>query len=100
MVVVETCRLSGPSRIVMNRARQTPLHRSLSIHRRIAPTIQNFKFVGYAAVCFLLLLLSVEQHAFGQSDFESHLADAVSAQSSGNISAAIAAYQSALAIRR
>jgi tetratricopeptide (TPR) repeat protein len=84
----------------MNRSRQTPLHRSLSIHGRFAPTIRNIKSAGYAAVCFLLLVLSIEQHAFGQSDFESHLADAVSAQSSGNISAAIAAYQSALAIRR
>jgi tetratricopeptide (TPR) repeat protein len=83
----------------MDRYRQTPLHRSLSICGLIASTIRNFKPVGYTAVCFLLLLLPIE-HAFGQSDFESHLADAVSAQSSGNLSAAIAAYQSALAIRR
>jgi tetratricopeptide (TPR) repeat protein len=83
----------------MNCYRQTPLHRSLSIYGLIAPTIRNFKPVGYIAVCFLLLLLPTE-HAFGQSDFESHLADAVSAQAAGNISAAIAAYQSALVIRR
>jgi tetratricopeptide (TPR) repeat protein len=83
----------------MNCYRQTPLHRSLSLCGLIAPTIRNFKPVGYTAVCFLLLLLPIE-HAFGQSDFESHLADAVSAQAAGNISAAIAAYQSALVIRR
>jgi tetratricopeptide (TPR) repeat protein len=38
--------------------------------------------------------------AFAQTEYESHLADAVNAQSSGNISAAILAYQNALAIRR
>jgi len=38
--------------------------------------------------------------AFAQTEYESHLADAVNAQSSGNIAAAIVSYQSALAIRR
>jgi tetratricopeptide (TPR) repeat protein len=46
-----------------------------------------------------VFLLSPLGKVFGQSSFESHLADAVNAQSAGNISAAIAAYQSALAIR-
>ncbi len=47
---------------------------------------------------FLFLLLATS--AFGQSDFESHLEDAVKAQSAGDIPAAIAAYQSAVAIRQ
>lgn len=47
---------------------------------------------------FFLLLLSAGS-AFGQSDFEAHLEDAVKAQSAGDIPAAIAAYQSAVAIR-
>jgi tetratricopeptide (TPR) repeat protein len=48
---------------------------------------------------FLFLLLSVGS-AFCQSDFESHLQDAVKAQSAGDIPDAIAAYQSAVAIRQ
>jgi tetratricopeptide (TPR) repeat protein len=48
---------------------------------------------------FFLFLLSATS-AFGQSDFESHLEDAVKAQSAGDIPAAIAAYQSAVAIRQ
>jgi tetratricopeptide (TPR) repeat protein len=38
--------------------------------------------------------------SFGQDSYEAHLADAVTAQSLGNIPSAIASYQSALAIRR
>jgi tetratricopeptide (TPR) repeat protein len=53
------------------------------------------RFCGWS---FLLLLLATS--AFGQSDFESHLEDAVKAQSAGDIPAAIAAYQSAVAIRQ
>ncbi|HEY6414434.1 MAG TPA: tetratricopeptide repeat protein [Edaphobacter sp.] len=49
--------------------------------------------------CFFLFLL-LATSAFGQSDFESHLEDAVKAQSAGDIPAAIAAYQSAVAIRQ
>lgn len=52
-----------------------------------------------ASIFFFFLLLSLE-HAHAQSEFESNLADAVKAQSAGNLPAAIAAYQSALAIRR
>jgi tetratricopeptide (TPR) repeat protein len=48
---------------------------------------------------FFLVLLSVGS-AFGQSDFESHLEDAVKAQSAGDIPGAIAAYQSAVAVRQ
>jgi tetratricopeptide (TPR) repeat protein len=47
---------------------------------------------------FFFLLLAT--NAFGQSDFEAHLEDAVKAQSAGDIPAAIAAYQSAVAIRQ
>jgi len=49
--------------------------------------------------CFFFLLLSVGS-VFGQGDFESHLQDAVKAQSAGDIPAAIAAYQEAVAIRQ
>jgi tetratricopeptide (TPR) repeat protein len=38
--------------------------------------------------------------AFGQTNYETHLAEAVSAQSAGNIPSAIASYQGALAIKR
>jgi len=55
-------------------------------------------FVGRRCWFFLFLLLATS--AFGQGDFESHLEDAVKAQSAGDIPAAIAAYQSAVAIRQ
>ena len=48
---------------------------------------------------FFILLLSVGS-AFAQSDFESHLQDAVKAQSAGDIPAAIAAYQNAVTVRQ
>jgi tetratricopeptide (TPR) repeat protein len=62
---------------------------------------ETFRFATCAPIysLFLLMLLCVG-HASGQSDFESHLADAVKAQSAGNLPAAISAYKSALAIRR
>jgi tetratricopeptide (TPR) repeat protein len=82
----------------MNRNQQTFSHRSLTTSGKIAPGTQNIRFA--TRIAYLLLLLLSTGNAFGQSDFESHLADAVNAQSAGNISAAIAAYQSALAIRR
>jgi tetratricopeptide (TPR) repeat protein len=56
------------------------------------------KGLSFAVCCLFVLLISGK--ASGQESFEARLADAVSAQSSGNISAAITAYQSALAIRR
>jgi tetratricopeptide (TPR) repeat protein len=83
----------------MNRNKQTASHRSLLASGQIASTTQNIRLATCIAVYFFFLLLSAGK-AFGQSDFESHLADAVNAQSAGNVSAAIAAYQSALAIRR
>jgi tetratricopeptide (TPR) repeat protein len=82
----------------MNRNEQPSSHRSLLASGQIAPTTRNIRFAACIAVYFFLLLSA--GNAFGQSDFESHLADAVNAQSAGNVSAAIAAYQSALAIRR
>jgi tetratricopeptide (TPR) repeat protein len=48
--------------------------------------------------CFFLFLL-LAGSAFGQNNFESHLQEAVKAQSEGDAPAAIAAYQSAVAIR-
>src|SRR5258707_546121 len=101
MVVEETCKLSGPSRIVMNCDQRTSSDRNLLISSKIAQAKRSFRFATCAAICFFFLLMSSSVGlASGQSDFESHLADAVNAQSTGNISAAISAYQSALAIRR
>jgi tetratricopeptide (TPR) repeat protein len=80
------------------------LGRNLLTSGKVASAKETGRFASYASICslFLLMLLCVG-HASGQSgqsDFESHLADAVNAQSAGNLSAAISAYQSALAIRR
>jgi tetratricopeptide (TPR) repeat protein len=85
----------------MNCDQRIPSDRNLSTSGKIAPTKRSVQFATCAAICsfFLLMSLCVE-HASGQSDFESHLADAVNGQSAGNIPAAISAYQSALAIRR
>jgi tetratricopeptide (TPR) repeat protein len=93
MARVRICRLSGFTRIVMNYRKQPGGRRSSlqSSNRRVA--IQTV-----LGLCFLLL--SLAQAAHGQNEFESHLTDAVHAQSAGNLPAAIAAYQSALAIRR
>jgi tetratricopeptide (TPR) repeat protein len=60
---------------------------------------RTLRFPLCIAICFLIFPLFTGD-AFGQGNFESHLADAVNAQSTGNIPAAVAAYQSALAIRR
>jgi tetratricopeptide (TPR) repeat protein len=49
---------------------------------------------------FVILFLLPLNCGFGQSDFDSHLAEAVRAQSAGDVSAAILAYQSALTLRR
>ena len=83
----------------MKRDEQTSSHRSSRISSPIAPTKRNGRSATHIAVCFFALLLSVGS-ASAQTEYESHLADAVNAQSSGNISAAILAYQNALAIRR
>src|SRR6266576_5850219 len=99
MAAEEICRLSGIGRTIMNRDEQTPSHRRSRISSPAAPIKRNTRSAAYTAVCFFSLLLSVGA-AFAQTEYESHLADAVNAQSSGNISAAIAAYQNALAIRR
>jgi tetratricopeptide (TPR) repeat protein len=85
MVQVQFCRSSGHDS--MSRLKQSRLRRS-----NLRPAVQ--------AVFGLLLLLSLDTAALGQSSFEAHLTDAVNAQSAGNLPAAIAAYQSALAIRR
>src|ERR1700729_2281176 len=68
-----------------------------SMHRCEHPPrrISSGKLYG----SFFILLLSVGS-AFAQSDFESHLQDAVKAQSAGDIPAAIAAYQNAVTVRQ
>jgi tetratricopeptide (TPR) repeat protein len=83
----------------MNRDEHTFSHRSSRMSSPIAPTKRNTRSAAHIAVCFFALLISAGS-AFAQTEYESHLADAVNAQSSGNISAAIVAYQNALAIRR
>jgi tetratricopeptide (TPR) repeat protein len=82
----------------MNRDKQTSSHRSSWMSSPIAPTQRTTRSLACIVVCFFSLLLSIGA-AFGQTSYESYLADAVNAQSSGNISAAIVAYQNALAIR-
>jgi tetratricopeptide (TPR) repeat protein len=85
----------------MNRNEQASSRQSLLISSLVAPTKQSIRSAAYAAICFFFLLMSSSAgHAIGQNGFESHLTDAVNAQSAGNISAAINAYQSALAIRK
>src|SRR3984893_9987013 len=85
----------------MNRNERTSSHQSFSMSGQVAPTRQSIRSAAYAVIClFFLLMSSSVGHAIGQNDFESHLADAVNAQSAGNISAAISVYQSALAIRK
>jgi tetratricopeptide (TPR) repeat protein len=82
----------------MNRDHRTSSDRNSPMVRKIAPTKRKVHFSAYI-VCFFSLLLTIGS-AFGQTNFESDLADAVNAQSAGDISAAITAYQKALAIRR
>jgi tetratricopeptide (TPR) repeat protein len=80
---------------------RSSLGRNLLTSGKIASAKKTGRFVSYASICcFILLMLLCVGHASGQSDFESHLADAVNAQSAGNLFAAISAYKSALAIRR
>jgi tetratricopeptide (TPR) repeat protein len=77
------------------------LDRNLLTSGKIASAKETGRSATCASIClFFLLTLLCVGHASGQSDFESHLADAVNAQSAGNLSAAISAYQNALAIRR
>ena len=83
MAEVKICKLNGPSKEVMNRCKR-PFRGS-----------STGRLHGWF---FLFLLLATS--AFAQSDFEAHLEDAVKAQSAGDIPAAIAAYQSAVAIRQ
>jgi tetratricopeptide (TPR) repeat protein len=84
----------------MNRNEQVSSHRSLSMSSPIASAEQTVRSATYASVCLFFLMSLLVGRAFGQSDFESYLRDAVNAQSAGNISAAISAYKSALAIRQ
>jgi tetratricopeptide (TPR) repeat protein len=81
----------------MNRNEQMSSHQSLSMSGPLVPTEQGIRS---AACLFFLLISLLVGRAFGQDDFDSHLRDAVNAQSAGNTAAAISAYQSALAIRR
>jgi tetratricopeptide (TPR) repeat protein len=82
----------------MNREEQVPLVQSLKMGDRSKPTERNIRFAAHIGLYFFFLLISMGD-AFGQNGYESHLADAVKAQSAGNTSAAIAAYRDALAIR-
>ena len=79
----------------MYRDEQPPSNRNLLTSDQIARRKRNLQFAAY----FFPLLLCLGK-AFGQTDYETHLAEAVDAQSGGDISGAIVAYQSALAVRR
>ena len=83
----------------MNRDHRTSSDRNSPMARKIAPAKRNAHYAVHIAVYFFSLLLSIGS-AFGQTSFESYLADAVNAQSAGDIPAAISAYQKALVIRR
>jgi tetratricopeptide (TPR) repeat protein len=82
----------------MNREEQILLLQNLKVGVRGERTERNIRFAAHIALYFFFLLIAMGD-AFGQNGYESHLADAVKAQSAGNTSAAIAAYRDALAIR-
>src|SRR5258708_210832 len=98
MEKVEICRLSGVARTAMGRSRKLRFHRSFAITWQATCKWPTRSTLGLAISLFFLLIPL--QHAFGQGDFESHLADAVKAQSENDIPGAISAYQQALGIRR
>jgi tetratricopeptide (TPR) repeat protein len=83
----------------MNRDQRTSSDRNLMTGDNIASPKRNLRFATYIAAHVFFLFLFIGS-AFGQNSFESNLADAVNAQSAGNISAAIASYQKALSIRQ
>src|SRR3984885_11217090 len=95
MVAGKTCRLSGINKDLMYRDQQPSSNRDLFISGGIARRKRNFQFAGY----FFCLLLSLGK-ASGQTHYETRLAEAVNAQSAGDISGAIVSYQRALAVRR
>jgi len=82
----------------MKRSRQTSSRRRSSMTSRAVPPNRNSQTATYIAICLLSLLLLVCV-ASAQTEYESYLADAINAQSLGNISAAINYYQRALAVR-
>ena len=79
----------------MCRDEQLSSNRDLLTSSKIPIRKRNDQF----AVYLLSFLLCVGK-AFGQTNYESRLAEAVNAQSAGNIPGAIASYQSALTIKR
>ena len=82
----------------MNRDEQPLSNRDLRISGKAAPRKRNIRMAHVAVYCFFSLLPMGK--AFGQTDYEARLTEAVNAQSANNISGAIASYRSALAIRR
>jgi tetratricopeptide (TPR) repeat protein len=82
----------------MKRSRQTSSRRRSSMTSRAVPPNRNSQTATYIAICLLSLLLLVGV-ASAQTEYESYLADAINAQSLGNISAAMNYYQKALAVR-
>jgi tetratricopeptide (TPR) repeat protein len=82
----------------MNRDEPPPSKRDLRTSGKIARRKRNIRFAHVAVYCFFSLLPMGK--AFGQTDYEARLTEAVNAQSANNISGAIASYQSALALRR
>lgn len=74
---------------------QPSSNRDLLTRSQIARRKRNIQFAIYFVV--FLHFIGI---AFGQTNYETRLAEAVNAQSAGNIPGAIASYQSALAIKR
>jgi len=74
-------------------------NRDLLTSGQIVRRKRNIRFAAYVAAYFFSFPLFMGK-AFGQTDYEARLAEAVNAQSAGNISGAIVSYQSALAVRR
>src|ERR1700748_2336808 len=81
----------------MGHYRQLRFHCDLSTKSKTA-WVRSTPHVIRIVLLLLFLLIPLE-HAFGQGDFESYLADAVKAQSANDIRGAISAYQKALSLR-
>jgi tetratricopeptide (TPR) repeat protein len=79
----------------MYRDEQQSSNRDLLTCSQIARRKRNIQFAIYFVV--FLHFIGI---AFGQTNYDTRLAEAVNAQSAGNIPGAIASYQSALAIKR
>ena len=83
----------------MHRNEQPSSNRNLVTSDQNQQRKRNIRIATCIAVYFFASLLPLAD-AFGQTEYETRLAKAVNAQSAGDVSGAIVAYQSALAARR